>query len=397
MIKLAKTIIIAGILVISIEVFSDNRSIEFEQGLWSEVLAKAKEQNKIIFLDAYASWCGPCKWMTKNVFVNDTVADYYNDHFINVKLDMEKGEGIEIAAKYNIHNYPTLMYLDAEGTVLHRKCGSQKTKPFIVTGEEALDSERRLLSYKTRFDSGDMSSDLTYQYLIMLKKACLPYDTEVGTYFNTQTDENLTQEYNWKIIREFLDDHETEAFQYLENNKEKFTEIYKVEEIDKVIKNAYAKALSREIRKKEVNMRLYNAIKNKAKNSHGSMVDQLLLEADMKLSKKNKNWEAYANLAVECFDKYPSDNWKALNREAWTFYEHVTNTGDLQKAVEWIKKSIELESNYYNHDTYAALLYKLGQKQEAIQAAEKAIEVAKDTEHDYSETEKLLENIRQSL
>jgi uncharacterized protein YyaL (SSP411 family) len=58
---------------------------------------KAKKENKLIFVDAYASWCGPCKLMVKNIFPLKTVGDYYNSHFINAKIDMEKGEGIELA------------------------------------------------------------------------------------------------------------------------------------------------------------------------------------------------------------------------------------------------------------------------------------------------------------
>ena len=47
----------------------------------------------MIFLDAYASWCGPCKMLQKNVFTKKAVGDFYNSKFINVKMDMEKGEG----------------------------------------------------------------------------------------------------------------------------------------------------------------------------------------------------------------------------------------------------------------------------------------------------------------
>ena len=57
---------------------AQNREIKFEQGNWAGILEKAKKENKIIYLDCYTTWCGPCKWMAKNVFTNDTAADFYN-------------------------------------------------------------------------------------------------------------------------------------------------------------------------------------------------------------------------------------------------------------------------------------------------------------------------------
>src|SRR3954471_13635384 len=80
---------------------AQNRSIEFDHGTFAELLARAKKENKMIYIDCYTSWCGPCKWMAKNVFTNDTVADFYNNNFVNAKIDMEKGEGIELAQKYD--------------------------------------------------------------------------------------------------------------------------------------------------------------------------------------------------------------------------------------------------------------------------------------------------------
>lgn len=118
-------------------VFAQEGGIEFHDGSWEEALEKSEDKGKPIFVDAYASWCGPCKWMTRNVFTDDEVGDYYNENFINVKLDMEKGEGRTFARKYGVSAYPTLLYLDSEGEVVHKVMGARRTDGFIQEGKKA--------------------------------------------------------------------------------------------------------------------------------------------------------------------------------------------------------------------------------------------------------------------
>jgi len=76
--------------------------IKFETGTWVEILAKAKQQSKYVFVDAFTTWCGLCKWMDKNVFPTAEAGEYFNKNFVNAKIDMEKGEGLDIAKKYSV-------------------------------------------------------------------------------------------------------------------------------------------------------------------------------------------------------------------------------------------------------------------------------------------------------
>ena len=75
--------------------------ISFFNGTLKEAIAKAKAENKFVFFDAYASWCGPCKAMDKEVFTDKTVADYLNAKFVSIRIDMEKGEGPVLAKNYD--------------------------------------------------------------------------------------------------------------------------------------------------------------------------------------------------------------------------------------------------------------------------------------------------------
>ncbi|HMX40374.1 MAG TPA: thioredoxin family protein, partial [Saprospiraceae bacterium] len=101
------------------------QGIEFFHGSWSEARAKAKAEGKIIFVDAYAEWCGPCKRMAREVFTQEKVGDYFNANFVNLKIDMEKADNAEFAGKYPVSAYPTLMFLDSTGKVIQKAVGAK--------------------------------------------------------------------------------------------------------------------------------------------------------------------------------------------------------------------------------------------------------------------------------
>ena len=123
------------------EKWANTRSISFEETEFEAALAKAKKEGKLLFVDAYTDPCQPCIMMDKNVFTLDKVADFYNKHFISVKVNM----GIvrkDLAAKYGTSAYPTYLYLDGEGEVVHTAGGYSVADKFIGYGETALQQQQ---------------------------------------------------------------------------------------------------------------------------------------------------------------------------------------------------------------------------------------------------------------
>lgn len=140
--KALKSIALVAIALLYIQAtppsISNSEGISFFQGTWEEALAKAEEENKVIFLDAYASWCGPCKLLKRNVFSDATVGEFYNSNFINVAMDMEKGEGPKIASKYGVRAYPTLIYINGDGSIANKAVGYHNTDQLIGLGTKVL-------------------------------------------------------------------------------------------------------------------------------------------------------------------------------------------------------------------------------------------------------------------
>ena len=125
-------------------------SIRFTRLSWAGVLKKAKQLNKVIFVDAYASWCAPCKEMAAQTFTNAKVAGYFNANYINISLDMEKGDGLLFADKYAIASYPTVLFISPQGKVLTKSEGFLDDKELFLIVQK-LDKPYRVSVQKNHF------------------------------------------------------------------------------------------------------------------------------------------------------------------------------------------------------------------------------------------------------
>ncbi len=136
------SLILSGI--ISYSFYSKNENsvtysdtgIQFTSISFEEALKLAKKEKKNIFLDAYASWCGPCKMLKKNIFTQKEVGDFYNSNFINMAIDMEQGEGPKLAQKYKVQAYPTLLFINHKGEVVGSAIGYHQAEELIGVGKK---------------------------------------------------------------------------------------------------------------------------------------------------------------------------------------------------------------------------------------------------------------------
>ncbi|THV59960.1 thioredoxin [Chryseobacterium candidae] len=88
--------------------------MKFDNGAFPEIISKAEKYYKSVFINAYTYWCDPCKLMVKNIFILQSVSEYYIQHFINVNINTEKGVGIELVEKYHINSYPTYLFINGK-------------------------------------------------------------------------------------------------------------------------------------------------------------------------------------------------------------------------------------------------------------------------------------------
>ena len=120
-------------LVLTVAARAEGPGIQFFQGTFNEAKAKAKAEHKFLFVDAYASWCGPCKTMDREVYTNPKVGEYFAAKFVAIRVDMEKGEGPELAKRLpSINGYPSLLFLTPEGYMTKTVLGSRSVEDFLA-------------------------------------------------------------------------------------------------------------------------------------------------------------------------------------------------------------------------------------------------------------------------
>jgi thioredoxin-related protein len=107
--------------------------IQFQTKNLEEAKKLAQQENKLIFIDLYTTWCGPCKLMKKNTFPNPELGEFFNKNFISLYIDAEK-EGTELAKKFKIVNYPSFLFLDQNGELVQYEYGYYNAAQFLNIG-----------------------------------------------------------------------------------------------------------------------------------------------------------------------------------------------------------------------------------------------------------------------
>lgn len=370
---------------------SSTEGIQFIKGKkWDEVLTLAKAQKKLIFVDAYAVWCGPCKMMDQRVFSQPDVGEFFNKNFIPVKIDMEKGEGPELARKFKIRGYPTFLFVDGSGAIVHKTMGFQPGDQLIKVAKEALNPESGIGALQKRFESGDRDPDFLYEY------AYASYQAENGqhhaaaqAYLNTQDDWSTAK--NMDVIFLFVPDTQGALYNYIINNKAAFIERYGDTNFDERMQVLILEeALGGDLEEAEALAKVGELFEKVFPDD----ADYRTRQFKMLYFEETGQYEAFAEQAVAFFNQYPSDNPFELNNIAWTFYQHIDDETMLRKAIAWTEQSVKMDDAFFNNDTLAWLLYKVGEKEKALKVAEHALELGKASDSDVEMTLELIEKIK---
>jgi thiol-disulfide isomerase/thioredoxin len=161
-----KQLITISLLFITLNVAIAQEGINFVDLSWEQTFEMAKLDDKIIFVDAYADWCNPCKWMARNAFMDEDVASFMNKTFICIQIDMESNMGKKFDKDYNITAYPTLFFIDGDGEVVKKSVGALDAQRFLslAMGVDNPDLVRSN-QLKAKYEGGDHSEEVLSGYM----------------------------------------------------------------------------------------------------------------------------------------------------------------------------------------------------------------------------------------
>ena len=381
-------------LLISTTLFSQD-GIKFGKQSFAQTLEQAKKENKLIFLDAFASWCGPCKLLDKNVFPKKEVGDYFNANFLNLHIDMEKGEGIEIAKKYSIYSYPTLLFIDGDGKVVYKAAGYMSPQELISIAKEAVNPENTLENKIAKFEAGEKDPEFLMGLIKNTYATDFSLAQKVATrYFQTRTDATYSKEEAGMLLffTKTIDDDLYKIFTAKKAElSTQIPESYLVE-YDKQLKLNTVLQKSFDANTQSINESTFLAEGTKIYGEKEA--NQLLNKINMDLFFTQKKYDDYAKSALNYYQNPTDFATDELNNVAWNFYLYVTDKTLLTQVTQLCLEGIKKEENSQNTDTLANIYYKLGDYKNAKLWAKKSIEIAKAKGDEYASTEELLKKIK---
>lgn len=388
--------IISGFLLFSAITAFAQEAIKFEELPFKDLIAKAKKEKKIVFLDAYASWCGPCKMMERNVFTQKSVGDYFNANFVNARFDMEKGEGRDIAAKYGVRSYPTYLFLNGDGELVSQNFGYMEESMFLTMAQDVNSPNNKKGSMKERFAKGEKDPD----FLINIMKLNSSSDFN----FAKQASERYFE--NKKATEEFSKDDVGLLLFFLKSTEDKNYKVFtdRKAEIIKFLPEETYKEFDNQIKLGKIMEQSIDQQNKKINDDYFMKNAEPLVgkhDAELKLNQiklgyyeQNSNFPEYEKAALAYYRNSEAFEPNELLKAAWVFAEHVKTPSSLKKAAEWAEKSVMRGESSENTYILAKLYFLTGNKEMAKTYAEMSKNMATQAQKDSTLADELLKQIK---
>jgi thiol:disulfide interchange protein len=116
--------------------------VTFKTVSFSDAVKQAKKEKKLVMVDYYTTWCGWCKVLDKKTYSNKAVGEYADANMISLKIDAEKGEGIELTKRSAIQGFPTIIFYDGDGKEVSRIVGYVDAAAFIERMKMAVSAKQ---------------------------------------------------------------------------------------------------------------------------------------------------------------------------------------------------------------------------------------------------------------
>lgn len=382
-----------------------------ESANWQGILERARQENKYVFVDCYASWCAPCKQMDQQVYSNDTIGRFMNDRFICVKVQMDSTKHDRQAAQdwyatahalqeqYSIRAYPSFLFFSPQGLIVHKDIGAKRVDAFLDVAKAALNSQEQYYTLLGMYYDGRLVfADMPGLANTARKLGQDSLATSIARHYindslSTLPADSLWTKGNLTFMSSFV--------RGMHVDEKAFSLYFESRElIDSIIgSKGYANGvINAVIYADEVKAKFPSAAKEDREpdwKEIGSSITQRygkdyvernLLKGRVEFYRIVKNWKQYAKylvlrseyLKIEQAPPGFSASMQ-LNNVAFDVFKYSRNKQELRKALTWANGALAMDSgkSYYSGDldTKANLLYKLGRKKEALELERQSIDL----------------------
>ncbi len=398
------------------------QGITFEHGTLDEALAKAKAENKLVFIDGYAVWCGPCKHMANTVFKEEAVGKYFDENLVALKVDVERGEGPAIKRKYGISGLPGYVFLDGDGSVVYRFEAYMPTEKFMKEVEKAVaygkdpnsvgrlaeqyanmkDDEQFVRSYldKLRDSKSSGYTDIVEHYLEI--QSTMPEESkEMVTFladhngeiiFGGKAEEIIQRNNGSDAWKQWVRKDIREIFQKLPRNMVENTTDYAIAKRDTAVleyvltRAGEAGATVNDEQRKRLYIfyysqteqgEKYKALVHDDNETYIQSLDVAKLRSDYE---ENLRLRAEGNQRALASRPYAIRNSAQIYNMVYAYAKFATTEQDKVDVIRWMKAAYDMKPGDATvMSQYANILYKFGgDKTKAIQIKEEALKIAKE-------------------
>lgn len=357
---------------------------------YKTALENAKKEGKPLFVMLYADWCPHCNLMKSEVLSDPAVIEFLNKNFICTYKDIEKEEGIALKNKFNTKSLPTFLFIDTNENLIYALKGEWKKADFQNELLYALNPKMQLPYLEKEFMADPSNSDKYFTYLNTLKKGKERTELSPAThsYLNTQSDNQLVSELNWRVIANGVTDIKSREFQYVLQHQKEFAKVASQSRIDRKIESIVNELL----RPLVDNLDTLNYYKQRevAKSIRLQKTDSLIFKYDLTLAERTEKWDFYKKVTLENTQKLAWNDASFLKEIGNTYFKHIDDSESLKKAIFWVNHSLELNDSYDGNLLEAKLYNKIKDKKKALEYAKKAKAIAKEMGWDAKETDLLL-------
>jgi thioredoxin-related protein len=381
----------------------DERAGFRQMASWQEVTIAAKTEERPILIDFHATWCMPCKQMETSVYTDSAISTLLSGQYVAIKVqtDSTKADDQQIrlwyrdaailVQKYQVNAYPTFLIISSDGKLLHRFSGGMDKQAFLDFLAGSLRPERQYYTLQQRLDKNDLS-EKELRFLARLAQQNRDQDIfirssreYVGRYLATLPEKELLTKQNINYLQDFTDGSASPGFILWKRhgkaidgimNNPRYSRQWTLGFINRELINPFLKSAEARTTTPE-----WASLQHQITERFGKDFEQqAMLEGHMVWNLRRKQYDSaiyYFNVKTELFGYDTSGMAPAFfNNFIWdVHFEHGTNRRELLKAAKWMREIVDSRNDPIEIDTYANLLYKAGQRKQAIAWQEKAVQL----------------------